>query len=115
LTKSVLESGVPLVGIPTSLRDSLMARLDRLASVRRVAQIGAAIGREFSYLLMRAVSHLPEDELQNALGRLVASELVFQRGMPPDAAYNFKHALVQDAAARQPAARYSAATALADR
>jgi class 3 adenylate cyclase len=98
LTKSVLESGVPLVGIPTTLHDSLMARLDRLSSVRRVAQIGAAIGREFSYGLLRAVSRLPEDELQTALARLVASELVFQRGTPPDAVYTFKHALVQDAA-----------------
>ena len=77
---------------------SLMARLDRLASVRLVAQIGAAIGREFSYALLRAVSRLPEDELQAALARLVASELVFQRGTPPDAVYSFKHALVQDAA-----------------
>ena len=75
-----------------------MARLDRLASVRLVAQIGAAIGREFSYALLRAVSRLPEDELQAALARLVASELVFQRGTPPDAVYAFKHALVQDAA-----------------
>ena len=66
--------------------------------MRRVAQIGAAIGREFSYELLRAVSRLPEDELQAALGRLVASELVFQRGTPPDAVYSFKHALVQDAA-----------------
>src|SRR5207247_786345 len=76
----------------------LMARLDRLASVRYVAQTGAAIGREFSYALMRAVSRLPEDELQSALARLVASELVFQRGTPPDAVYAFKHALVQDVA-----------------
>jgi predicted ATPase len=98
LTKSVLESGVPLVGIPTTLHDSLMARLDRLASVRRVAQIGAAIGREFSYPLLHTVSTLPEDELRSALGRLVASELVFQRGTPPEAVYVFKHALVQDAA-----------------
>jgi class 3 adenylate cyclase/predicted ATPase len=98
LTKSVLESGVPLVGIPTTLHDSLMARLDRLASVRIVAQIGAAIGREFSYELVHAVSRLPQDELQSALGRLVASELVFQRGTPPDAMYSFKHALVQNAA-----------------
>jgi predicted ATPase len=98
LTKSVLESGVLAVGIPTSLHDSLMARLDRLSSVRRVAQIGAVIGREFSYLLVRAVSRLPEDALQNALGELVVSELVFQRGTPPDAVYIFKHALVQDAA-----------------
>jgi predicted ATPase len=98
LTKSVLESGVPLVGIPTTLHDSLMARLDRLASVRLVAQTGAAIGREFSYGLLRVVSRFPEDELQTALARLVASELVFQRGTPPEAVYSFKHALVQDAA-----------------
>jgi class 3 adenylate cyclase/predicted ATPase len=112
LTKSVLESGLlreeadryvldgalPPFAIPTSLHDSLMARLDRLASVRHVAQIGAAIGREFPYALLRAVSRLSEDELQTALGRLVASELVFQRGTPPDAVYAFKHALVQDAA-----------------
>jgi hypothetical protein len=98
LTKSVLESGVPLVGIPTTLHDSLMARLDRLASVRLVAQIGAAIGRQFPYALLRAVSDLSEDELHAALARLVASELVFQRDKPPDAIYTFKHALVQDAA-----------------
>src|SRR5258708_4743002 len=78
--------------------DSLMARLDRLASVRLVAQIGAAIGREFPYAMLRTVSRLSEDELHAALGRLVASELVFQRGTPPDAVYAFKHALVQDAA-----------------
>jgi class 3 adenylate cyclase/predicted ATPase len=112
LTKSVLESGVlrdegnryvldgalPPLAIPTSLQASLLARLDRLASVRLVAQTGAAIGREFSYALLRAVSPLPDDELQTALARLVASELVFQRGTPPDAVYSFKHALVQDAA-----------------
>jgi predicted ATPase len=112
LTKSVLESGLlheerdryvldgglPPFAIPTTLHDSLMARLDRLASVRLVAQIGAAIGREFSYALLCAVSHLPEYELQAALARLVASELVFQRGMPPEAVYSFKHALVHDAA-----------------
>ena len=98
LTKSVLESGVSLVGIPATLHDSLMARLDRLGLVRRIAQIGAAIGREFSYALLRAVSRLPEEELRAALERLVASELVFQRGAPPDAVYAFKHALVQDAA-----------------
>jgi class 3 adenylate cyclase/predicted ATPase len=98
LTKSVLESGVPLVGIPTTLHDSLMARLDRLSTVRQVAQVGAAIGREFSYALLRAVSRFTEDELQAALARLVTSELVFQRGTPPNAIYTFKHALVQDAA-----------------
>jgi predicted ATPase len=98
LTKSVLESGGPLIAIPSTLHDSLMARLDRFASVRLVAQIGAAIGRQFPYALLRAVSDLPEDELRVALVRLVASELVFQRGTPPDAVYSFKHALVQDAA-----------------
>jgi predicted ATPase len=98
LTKSVLESGAGPLGIPATLHDSLMARLDRLASVRLVAQIGAAIGREFPYALLRAVSRLPDKELQAALARLVASELVFQRGTPPDAVYSFKHALVQDAA-----------------
>jgi predicted ATPase len=111
-TKSVLESGLlrkesdryvlerslPPFAIPSSMHDSLVARLDRLASVRLVAQIGAAIGREFPYALLRAVSRLPEDELQAALARLVASELVLQRGTPPDALYSFKHALVQDAA-----------------
>jgi tetratricopeptide (TPR) repeat protein len=86
------------LAIPTTLHDSLMARLDRSASVRLVAQTGAAIGREFSHALLRAISRFPEDELQGAIGRLVASELVFQRGTPPDAVYAFKHALVQDAA-----------------
>jgi len=75
-----------------------MARLDRLASVRHVAQIAAAIGRQFSYALLRAVSPLAEDELQASLAQLVASELVFQRGTLPDAIYSFKHALVQNAA-----------------
>jgi predicted ATPase/class 3 adenylate cyclase len=112
LTKSVLESGLlreeadhwvldralPPLAIPTTLHASLLARLDRVASARHVAQIGAAIGRQFSYALLCAVSRLPEDELQASLTRLVASELVFQRGTPPDAVYTFKHALVQDAA-----------------
>ena len=112
LTKSVLERGLlreeagryvldgalPPFAIPTTLHASLLARLDRLASVRLVAQIGAAIGREFQYTLLHAVSRLPENELQPALTRLVASELVFQRGTPPEAVYSFKHALVQDAA-----------------
>jgi len=98
LTKSVLESGGTPVGIPGSLHDSLMARLDRLGSVKQVAQIGAVIGREFCYGLLCTVSRLPEDVLDTALTRLVSSELVFQRGTPPDAVYAFKHALVQDAA-----------------
>ena len=75
-----------------------MARLDRLAPVKEVAQIGAAIGREFSYALLAAVAGRPEAELQAALDQLVASELVFRRGTPPDATYTFKHALVQEAA-----------------
>ena len=112
VTKGVLESGLlreeadryvlaaalPPPAIPTTLQASLRARLDRLGSARRLAQIGAAIGREFTYALVHAVSGLPEDELRTSLARLVASELVSQRGTPPDAVYNFKHALVQDAA-----------------
>ena len=112
LTKSVLESGLlreesdryvldgalPPFAIPSSLQDSLLARLDRLHSLRLVAQIGAAIGREFSYRLLRAVSRLSDAELGTALDRLVASQLIFQRGTPPDAVYAFKHALIQDSA-----------------
>ena len=75
-----------------------MARLDRLAAVKEVAQIGAAIGREFSYSLLAAVSTLREAQLQDALMKLVAAELIFLRGVPPSASYVFKHALVQDAA-----------------
>src|SRR5215470_17694194 len=112
LTKSVLESGLlreeegryvldgplPALAIPTSLHASLMARLDRLASVRQLAQIGAAFGRWFRYTSLRAVAGLTEEELQASLTRLVASELVFQSGSPPDAIYTFKHALVQESA-----------------
>ena len=75
----------------------LLARLDRLASTKDVAQIGAAIGREFSYALIAAVAALPEADLRKALAQLVAAELIFRRGEPPDATYVFKHALVQDA------------------
>ncbi len=112
LTKTIIESGLlreedghyaldgalPPLAIPTTLHDSLMARLDRLAPVREVAQIGAAIGREFSYRLLSAVAHQPDDRLQEALDRLVRAELVFGRGEVPDAVYTFKHALVQEAA-----------------
>jgi len=112
LTKTVLESGLlreeadryvldralPPFAIPTSLHASLRARLDRLASVQHVAQIGSAIGRQFPYGLLHAVCSLAQDELRAALSRLVASELVSQRGTPPDAVYMFKHALVRDAA-----------------
>jgi class 3 adenylate cyclase/tetratricopeptide (TPR) repeat protein len=112
LTKAVLESGflmkqegsyqllgpLPPLAIPSTLQDSLMARLDRLAPVKEVAQIGAAIGREFSYPLLAMVSPITGPDLQNALEQLVASELIFASGEPPDANYTFKHALVQDAA-----------------
>ena len=114
LTKTVLEAGflqeeadryvlagpLPPLAIPSTLRDSLVARLDRLAPVKEVAQIGAAIGREFGYELLAAVSRLRDNELQDALAQLAAAELVFARGSPPAAVYTFKHALVQDAAYR---------------
>ena len=113
LTKTVLESGLladagdhyelagplPPLAIPATLHDSLMARLDRLAPVKEVAQIGAVIGREFSHELLAAVAPIGrETQLDDALDQLVAAELVFRRGAPPDATYSFKHALVQDAA-----------------
>jgi predicted ATPase/class 3 adenylate cyclase len=100
LTKAVLEAGTPGPGaaVPVSLHDSLMARLDRVPEVKEVAQVAACIGREFAYPLLAAISPLPEAELQAALDRLVAAELVFGRGEPPTANYTFKHALVRDAA-----------------
>jgi len=94
----VLEGPLPPLAIPSTLRDSLMARLDRLSPVKEVAQIGACIGREFSYELLSVISPLPPAELEQALEQLVASELIFRRGSPPDAIYSFKHALVQDSA-----------------
>jgi class 3 adenylate cyclase/tetratricopeptide (TPR) repeat protein len=112
LTKTVLESGLvqereeryeltgPLLplAIPTTLHDALMARLDRLATVKVVAQLGATIGRTFGYELLRAVASLDAAALQKALVQLVEAEVVAQRGTPPQATYTFKHALVQDAA-----------------
>jgi class 3 adenylate cyclase/tetratricopeptide (TPR) repeat protein len=112
LTKTVLESGLlkdagdryelagplPPLALPSTLHDSLLARLDRLAPIKEVAQIGAALGREFSHALLAAVADRPEAELQAALDQLVAAELVYRRGAPPDVVYSFKHALVQDAA-----------------
>ena len=100
LTKAVLEAGsaMPMVAVPATLHASLLARLDRLAAVRGVAQAGAVIGREFSYELLASVSELPEASLQVALVQLVQVELVHVRGEPPDAMYTFKHALVRDAA-----------------
>ena len=112
LTKTILESGLlrevdgtyvvsgplPSFAIPASLQDSLMARLDRLAPVKEVAQLAAAIGRTFSHELMAAVSLGSEGELEDALVQLARAELIFRRGAPPDVVYEFKHALVQDAA-----------------
>ena len=112
LTKAVLEAGIlynsgdryvlagplPSLAIPATLHDSLMARLDRLAPVKEIAQIGACIGREFGHELLAEVVSMPEAELAAALDRLVAAELVFRRGLPPGATYVFKHALVRDAA-----------------
>jgi class 3 adenylate cyclase/DNA-binding SARP family transcriptional activator len=94
----VLDGPLPPLAIPTTLQDSLVARLDRLASPKDVAQIGAAIGREFSHELIAAVAALAPMDLDAALGRLMASGLISRRGTPPDATYSFKHALVQDAA-----------------
>jgi class 3 adenylate cyclase/predicted ATPase len=112
LTKSVVESGVvrevgqhyavtgpvtPLA-IPTSLHASLLARLDRLAPTREVAQIGATLGRSFSHQLISEVAAMPPQLLDDAMDQLVRAELIFRRGTPPNAEYSFKHALVQDAA-----------------
>ena len=112
LTKTVLETGLldeqdgrytlkrplPALAIPTTLHASLIARLDRLAPVREVAQIGAVVGRQFSYELLSTVAGLPREKLDEALAQLVQSELMFCRGENPDAVYIFKHALVRDAA-----------------
>ena len=93
-----LNGPLPPLAIPSTLQDSLMARLDRLATVREIAELGATIGREFRYDLLQAVSPLDEDTLQHGLRQLVDAELVFQNGVPPQAQYLFKHALVQDTA-----------------
>jgi class 3 adenylate cyclase/tetratricopeptide (TPR) repeat protein/ABC-type transport system involved in cytochrome c biogenesis ATPase subunit len=112
LTKTVLETGIlvedaegyrlerplPPLAIPETLQDSLMARLDRLAPVREIAQLGAAIGREFSYSLVRALVGRDETALKHGLAQLEQAGLVFRRGEPPEAVYSFKHALVRDAA-----------------
>jgi predicted ATPase len=114
LTKMVMESGlvreedgryvgahgdtaIPLA-IPATLQDSLMARLDRLSMAKEIAQLGATLGREFSYELLHAVSPVDEETLQQGLGQLVKAELIYQRGLPPQAVYFFKHALGQDTA-----------------
>ncbi len=86
------------LAIPASLQDSLMARLDRLGPVKEVAELAATCGRSFSRELLLAVSSLEEDRMNNALRQLCDAELIFRRGIPPNAIYEFKHALVQDAA-----------------
>ena len=88
----------PALAVPASLQASLMARLDRLGRAKEVAQIGAAIGREFSHALLEEVAGKPEAELASALERLIAAGLLFRQGVPPHATYLFKHALVQDTA-----------------
>jgi predicted ATPase len=88
----------PSLTVPASLHASLMARLDRLGPAKEVAQIGAAIGREFSHALLASVVRKSEAELRSALERLIEAGLLFRQGVPPDATYLFKHALVQDAA-----------------
>jgi class 3 adenylate cyclase/tetratricopeptide (TPR) repeat protein len=112
LTKTVVQSGLledtpqgyrlrgplPALAIPSTLQDSLMARLDRLAPAKEVAQVGAMIGREFSHRLLAAVLKMPGDKLAEALDELVRSELVARRGMAPDAVYTFRHALIRDTA-----------------
>jgi predicted ATPase len=112
LTKAILESGhlkevdghyaltgsLSTFAIPATLHDSLMARLDRLVTAKGIAQYAAVIGRQFTYDLLSTVSQLDEATLQRELGRLVEAEIVYQRGLPPQATYVFKHALIQDAA-----------------
>jgi class 3 adenylate cyclase/tetratricopeptide (TPR) repeat protein len=112
LTKAVLEAGIlvedadgylldgplPPLAIPATLHDSLMARLDRLAPVKEIAQIGATVGREFSFSLLHALAGRNETALKDALAQLENAELVFRRGDPPEATYSFKHALVQEVA-----------------
>jgi len=96
--KFVLDGALPEQAIPTTLQDSLTARLDSLGAAKEIAQFGAAIGREFSYRLLRSVMGKGQDELDVALDELVDAELLYRRGLPPNADFIFKHALIQDAA-----------------
>jgi predicted ATPase len=93
-----LTGPLPPLAIPATLHDSLMARLDRLATVKGLAQLGATLGREFAYDLLQAVSPWDEGTLRRGLSQLVEAEFLYQQGLPPQATYLFKHALVQDAA-----------------
>ena len=94
----VMDGPLPALDIPSTLRDSLVARLDRLSDIKNVARIASALGREFTFSLLAQVSEEPAHHLIAALDRLVEAQLLFQRGVPPDAEYVFKHALVQQAA-----------------
>ena len=112
LTKMVLESALlqeheeryeltaplPPLAIPATLHDSLMARLDRLAAVKGLAQLGATLGRAFAYALLQAVSPWDEATVRRGLHQLVEAEFLYQQGLPPQATYVFKHALIQEAA-----------------
>ena len=94
----VMDGPLPALDIPSTLRDSLMARLDRLSDIKDIARIASALGREFTFSLLAQVSEEPTHRLVAALDRLVEAQLLFQRGVPPDSEYVFKHALVQQAA-----------------
>src|SRR5262249_51143498 len=112
LTKMVLESGLlqeqeehyaltrplPPLAIPVTLHDALLARLDRLGSAKALVQLGATLGREFAYALLQAVAPWDEETIRRELQQLVEAELLYQRGLPPQATYVFKHALIQEAA-----------------
>jgi len=106
LTKAVVESDAAAesdvtasaLDVPMTLHASLLARLDRLGQARETAQIGAALGRRFSHELISAVATVPRSDIEDALGQLVGAGLIWRRGIPPDAEYTFKHALIQDAA-----------------
>ena len=101
LTRAVLESGDARPGahaVPETLHDSLMARLDRLGAAKEVAQLAAVIGTGFSYELLQLIAGIPEGELRTALTKLADAELIYARGFPPEATYQFKHALIRDTA-----------------
>ncbi|MBL8692149.1 MAG: AAA family ATPase [Rhodospirillaceae bacterium] len=98
MTKAVMEAASPTQAVPASLHASLQARLDRLGAAKEIAQAGAAIGREFSHGVLASVVRRPDAELDAGLDRLTKSGLLFRDGTPPDALYQFKHALVRDAA-----------------
>jgi predicted ATPase len=100
VTRLLLERGEQggIQAIPPTLRQSLMARLDRLGPAREVAQISAVIGRDFSYALLRATAGMEDAPLQMALERLAEADILLVQGLPPESEYRFKHALIQDAA-----------------